>query len=668
MKTKQGIRNRVIGTLVTLISLPSFAAANEYNYSINTSGQYTYQQNKDRDTNELIVYTPDYGDTTQTNQFGYEVTVENGIITLLGGADSAIPSNGFILSGHGEASQFLTEYSIVGSQVELDPESMTVTIETNIDSYHYQATTAIHHAEVNIQNATDSYYDFPKYTTSELLTDAKSQLAAGEKAQATNPELSYTLYLDSAYLADKAYYHTIESEVVEQRGIWHRPDEKNLGQVNKTLKGMRDTGFNSVYLEVTFWGYTIYPSNVMSEYGMTRQHPHFSNNSYGKYGSDILKAYIEEAAKLGMTVQGWTNGFMIGSPNLVEPIPPQISARPDWLAIQNNNRDEAIIPDNRYGYFWLDLVQYEVQDYMLKIYQEMQEEYDITGLNIDYMRYPHYDHEDAFTFSSNALNQYQQESGIPDTEILRTDKQAFAIYEEWIRQKENEFIRKLSNQSKVTNPNFMFTATPEPGPEEEMIADWKDDIDGVIPQAYGHDFDSIHDHVNASKKLMPEGTIYYTGIYSFYHFISPMGTVQDVLAGRNQTSGVNMFAYGQGRVLPNARNALRDGPWRESAFNPGEDLLKGVKLILEDIELKFNAIYIPQGAVTKGSSAGVLAHIETILTLIDSGQPVLESEFSLLISKINQLSSNRQLDSYVATRLQERLQNAMDWNNHYHQR
>lgn len=102
MKTKQGIRNRVIGTLVTLISLPSFAAANEYNYSINTSGQYTYQQNKDRDTNELIVYTPDYGDTTQTNQFGYEVTVENGIITLLGGADSAIPSNGFILSGHGK--------------------------------------------------------------------------------------------------------------------------------------------------------------------------------------------------------------------------------------------------------------------------------------------------------------------------------------------------------------------------------------------------------------------------------------------------------------------------------------------------------------------------------------------------------------------------------------
>ncbi|WP_333917528.1 hypothetical protein [Vibrio crassostreae] len=90
--------------------------------------------------------------------------------------------------------------------------------------------------------------------------------------------------------------------------------------------------------------------------------------------------------------------------------------------------------------------------------------------------------------------------------------------------------------------------------------------------------------------------------------------------------------------------------------------------MLEDIELKFNAIYIPQGAVTKGSSAGVLAQIESILTLIDSGQPVLESEFSLLISKINQLSSNRQLDSYVATRLQERLQNAMDWNNHYHQR
>ncbi|WEM44630.1 family 10 glycosylhydrolase (plasmid) [Photobacterium sp. DA100] len=631
---------------------------------ITTTGKHAYFLNQERDTNELIVYDPDFGETTETNQFGYEVTVEDGIITRLGGADSAIPDNGFVLSGHGTASSFLTEYSIVGTHVELDEDSMQVILHTDLNSYRFQAEMAISDAADSIASAYQGYYDFPKELAERYLGQAKDDLAAGDEARIHSASSAYELYLSASRNADSAYYHTIESEVVEQRGIWHRPEEKNLGEVIETVQGMHKTGFNSIYLEVTFWGYTIYPSQVMADYGMTIQHPHFSDKNYGPYGNDILAAYIGEAAKLGMTVQGWTNGFMIGSPNLVEPIPPQIAVNPHWLAIQNSNVDEEIIPDNRYGYFWLDIVQDDVQDYMLEIFHEMQEKYAITGLNIDYMRYPHYEHADSFSFNSRALAQYQEESGIEDTEILRTDAEAFAEYQEWIRDRENIFIKKLADQAKGVNPDFMFTATPEPGPEEVLIADWQDDIDGVIPQAYGHDFDSIHNHVNASKKLMPEGTIYYTGIYSFYHMLDAMGTVQDVLAGRYQTSGVNMFAYGQGKQLPGAREALSQGPWREPAFNPGEHLMDGVALLLNDVEDKFTTIYIPRGAISESAGNAIVAEVQHLAMLIESGQFVLNSEFEQLISAIAILAENQELDSGLAHRLENRLLNAAYWNNH----
>ncbi|MCG9597094.1 family 10 glycosylhydrolase [Vibrio sp. Isolate25] len=631
---------------------------------IGTVGEHTYLLNEPRDTDELIVYDPDFGDSTQTNEYGYEVTVEDGIVTHLGGADSDIPEHGLVLSGHGEGATFLTDYAVIGTKVELDEANKVMTLRTDLDSYRYQAQHAITFAETSIESAYEGYYDFPKQEAEQFLTQANQYLAAGDTIRESSEISAYALYLKAAKVADSAYYHTIESEVVEQRAIWHRPEEQNLDQVIETVQGMHDSGFNSIYLEVTFWGYTIYPSEVMKKYGMTSQHPHFSDKSYGVYGNDILAAYIGEAEKLGMTVQGWTNGFMVGSPDLVEPLPPQLTVNPHWLAIQNSNVDSEVIPDNQSGYFWLDIVQDDVQKYMLEIYREMQENYAITGLNIDYMRYPHYEHAEAFSFNELALKEYQQDSGIENTEILRTDIIEFKKYQHWIREEENVFVKKLAIQAKRLNPDFMFTATPEPGPEETMIADWKEDIDGVIPQAYGHDFDSIHEHVNSSKELMPKGTIYYTGIYSFYHDIDPMGTVKDVLAGRYQTSGVNMFAYGQGKDLPEARAALKEGPWREVAFNPGEHLLEGVVLMLTDIQDKLTRIYIPREAISENSGTALLSELQVLADMASNGELIPNSEFIRLTVSIRALADNGELDTGVAHRLENRLQNAAYWNNH----
>ena len=60
-----------------------------------------------RGTNQLVVYTPEYGRRTNTNEFGTEALIINGIVTQLSGANTLIPANGIVISGHGQAKQWI---------------------------------------------------------------------------------------------------------------------------------------------------------------------------------------------------------------------------------------------------------------------------------------------------------------------------------------------------------------------------------------------------------------------------------------------------------------------------------------------------------------------------------------------------------------------------------
>ena len=47
--------------------------------------------NRTRYADNLVIYTPSYGYYTGTNDYGYEVVVDNGIVTKLGGNNNYIP-------------------------------------------------------------------------------------------------------------------------------------------------------------------------------------------------------------------------------------------------------------------------------------------------------------------------------------------------------------------------------------------------------------------------------------------------------------------------------------------------------------------------------------------------------------------------------------------------
>ncbi len=72
--------------------------------------------NRYRGADELIVYTPDYGESTGTNRFGTELTLRAGRVKQKANTgDVRIPSDGIIVSGHGKYEKILAEVPVGAS-------------------------------------------------------------------------------------------------------------------------------------------------------------------------------------------------------------------------------------------------------------------------------------------------------------------------------------------------------------------------------------------------------------------------------------------------------------------------------------------------------------------------------------------------------------------------
>jgi hypothetical protein len=80
--------------------------------------------NVTRGADQLVQYTPAFGATTKTNAYGAEVVVVGGKVTSLGtgAGNNGIPPGGYVLSGHGEARDWLLANARTGVLVSMEGE------------------------------------------------------------------------------------------------------------------------------------------------------------------------------------------------------------------------------------------------------------------------------------------------------------------------------------------------------------------------------------------------------------------------------------------------------------------------------------------------------------------------------------------------------------------
>lgn len=92
----------IIGLFVGIFSLTASAAEDEMTIKV-------FAENTVRGENQLILYNAHFGTHTNTNIYGAEAVVdENGLVLRVStGGNETIPENGFVISGHGTAKEWI---------------------------------------------------------------------------------------------------------------------------------------------------------------------------------------------------------------------------------------------------------------------------------------------------------------------------------------------------------------------------------------------------------------------------------------------------------------------------------------------------------------------------------------------------------------------------------
>ena len=115
-----------------------------------------------RGNNQLVIYTPAFGYRTNTNEYGTEAIVTGDTVTSLSGADSLIPANGFVISGHGLAKKWINENIMVGTKISIDLNKKVITSYITSDTFLYTARERIREVQEMMLYSENGYYElFP---------------------------------------------------------------------------------------------------------------------------------------------------------------------------------------------------------------------------------------------------------------------------------------------------------------------------------------------------------------------------------------------------------------------------------------------------------------------------------------------------------------------------
>lgn len=523
-----------------------------------------------RGADKLIIYTPNFGLHTGTNEFGTEAIVEDNTVTALSGADSTIPKNGIVISGHGSAKNWISKNINVGTKVYVDIMNSTITVYTTSESYTYEARAKIHEAQSMIDYYKNNMPDYNFRIPASHIQTAENYLKIAENEKQNSSVLEQYTHeaIDAANMAIKTSLPYIKDEL---KGTWIRPTETSKEQIIATLENIKSNGFNNIFLETYFHGKTIFPSKTMNKYGFTIQNPKFE-------GFDPLEIWIKEAHKRDIKVHIWFQSFYVGNQPPESDPSSILSVRPDW---GNKIKRDAKSPkatksgSEHNGYF-IDPANPQVQEFLLELLDEIITEYKPDGINLDYIRYPNTTLTSdmyAWGFTEYARNDFKLLYGTDPIELTNND----ALWLDWNQYRRDNvtnFVKKVGKMGKEKGMYISAVIFPDIASAlSSKQQDWstwssKGYIDGFTPLFLTYDSKMLASMMSDVMNVKAPQTDLYAGLFVTFMGGASEDLIRQIYQTRRMNAkGVIIFDYAH--TTPVYTTTLM-----ASAFNEDQPKLK----------------------------------------------------------------------------------------------
>ena len=500
-----------------------------------------------RGANQLVVYSPSFGFRTNTNEFGTEAIIVNDTVVSLSGADSLIPANGYVISGHGEAKKWINENIMIGSKIYLDIENKIITSYVTSDTFLFAAQEKIKEVQEMMAYYCQTCAYYNQKRTEQNLLKAREYIQKAQK-DAENSQKYSSKAIDYANLAMST---VIPYSSKELKGVWIRPTYFEKNEIESILNKLEDTGIDTIFLETYYHGKTIFPSKTMEKYGFIKQYEDY-------VGFDPLKFWINEAHKRGIRVHVWFQTFYVGN-KPPETNPEYILAqRPHWANYQKRNAFSNTIPysvSEHNGYF-IDPANPEVQSFLYELLCEIVNRYKPDGINLDYIRYPqslstNYSNYDMsnWGYTPYARAEFKDLYGVDPMDIRPQD----TLWDYWRHYRCNKitgFVRKASSMCRANGVTLTAVIFPNRiNAINTKLQDWKawsanNFVDGFTPLFLTCDDKTASNLIEEVLRNKSASTKVFAGLFVTFMNGSNSDLMKQIHASRKYSlNGVVLFDY-----------------------------------------------------------------------------------------------------------------------------
>lgn len=544
---------------------------------------------------------------TGTNPWGHEVAVDSTGTIVDSNTNVAIPDCGYVISGVSDYYYILKNYFKVGSEVSIDKKKKKVVVKYNhFDASIFQYEKNLKEIEAIVNRLENEFYDYDKdliYKYYKKYLPLKEKLqnrkTMYQYSQDTKEKLYHLYRFDGYFNKSLDYYNqlfklSIPTNNVQTRACWHEPHEKTLKEVCDHLDTLKASNFNEFIVGGVMIGGVIFKSSIM-------QVNDFVNGYYGEeYGDDYLKCLVSEAKKRNIKVQISSDNFFIAAYFLKE----NFAKYKDLVALDYNGEI------GQYGNgeitLFFDPVNPKAQQLILDIYKELLDNYEIDGLQLDYIRYciGNDNYLTSFGYNEDSVALFKKQYGYEgDIHELVKEEKIFADFCEFRRNALTDFVGKV--RTLVDNYNniqlSIAVVSDYQFAKNSKLQDWvtwcdRKYINGIYLMAYHIGAEPVYDECIKAKKLVNNNKVFvYGGIAPIFNGCNINMVLQQVESiVRSEVDGISLFAFHSFQNRPDLYFYFNNnGPFKEPALAMYEAKDEIVNNFIFQIQDKCNRIFIP---------------------------------------------------------------------------
>ena len=414
-----------------------------------------------RSTNTLVYYDKDC--YRERNNYGYEIGVNKEGIVVSKSTIVSLEEDGFILSGHGTAADYLYNNIKLYDKVEIVDGKVYVYRDFVVDLK--QRCISLYNDLIKLIN-TDMKNNIPH--DYEYLLDNVDKLNRIVNIVESNEANFYDFQRLSSQLRTfeciiaTCYAQLIEYDADLSRGMWYYPfkklsfyDDTTLEGVKSTIKKFKMIGINEIIIYTFVDNYCLFENDIFYYY------EELNNYDYGEYGNDYLKCFIEECHKENIIVNAFTQTFR------------------EYISTMKNSSEDYYqlnyqLERTKGNIYYYDICNDNVQNELITWYKQLVSMYDFDKVEYDIIRYPSSNlysyletdssldpnkiNDQGYTeYSMNKFMRQYNYNGDLRTLILN-DK---LVRKQWLEFKEAElisFITKCTTEMKKIKPDLVVTA------------------------------------------------------------------------------------------------------------------------------------------------------------------------------------------------------------------